>query len=397
LPALFGLDAIANRDDGVEGNVWTPMRFSRVFRAPTVLASLWLSAGTAFGEPPICAKLPGTAEQVARTPRANENLELLAISLSDGITADDEIYRRLVRDIAAIRTVDPRMRTIEYSASDNGELMVGPVSSQKQLFLEGRYTEWDCLNRYFHVSRVQYQMSYATLQFAGRFNLNQVGELYSSLAGVRSADPNGYVRIYRPPSIYVLPASHGWRYVLDGGACGAANDVTCGLYYFIVSTDGVARFVEEWRPTPQNTPELEPGWVKDAHAAVLRESEKRYRESQYGDDNPRFIGNQGELGNRLLVRFKNPGDLARYLKHNEKAGGGPLPDLRPATAETSRQLAVAIVNGAGASLNSMIPPDDSGRIGFYVELPQEYNPRVAVMQSLRGDWRIYSIETVTDH
>jgi len=373
------------------------MRFSRVFKALTVVASLWLLAGTAFGVPPICTKLPGTAETIARTPRADENLELLAISLSDGITADDEIYRRLVRDIAAIRTVDSRMRTIKYSASDNGELMVGPASSQKKLFLEGHYTEWDCLNRYFHVIRIQYQMGYATLQFAGRFNLNQVGELYSSLAGVRSADPNGYLRIDRPPSIYVLPDSHGWRYVFGGGACRAANDVKCGFFYFSVSTEGVARFVEEWRPAPQNTPELEPKWVKDAHAADLRESEKRHSESQYRDDNPRFIGNQGEVGTRLLVRFKNSGDLARYLKHNEQAGDGPLPDLRPATAETSKQLAVVIVNRAGATLKSMIPPDESGRIGFYVELPQEYNPRVAVMQSLRGDWRIYSIETVTDH
>jgi hypothetical protein len=372
------------------------MKFCRVLRALTVLASLWLSAGAAFGEPPICAKLPGTAEQIARTPRADENLELLAISLSAGITADDQIYRRLVRDIAAIRTVDPRMRMIEYRAPDTGELMVTPVSSQKRLFLDGRYTEWDCLNRYLHVSNIQYRQGFATLRFDGRFNLQQVGELYSSLVGVRFADPNGYIHVSAPPSIHVLPDSHGWSYVLGGGECKATNDIKCGFYYFIVSTDGVAKFVEEWRPTPSNTPELEPGWVKDAHAAVVRETEKRYRESQYGDDNPRFIGTQGELGTQLVVRFKNPGDLTRYFKHNEKAGNGPLPDLRPANAETSKQLAAAIVNGAGATLKSMIASDESGRIGFLVGLPEEYNPKVAVMQSLRGDWRIYSIEIVKD-
>jgi hypothetical protein len=36
--------------------------------------------------------------------------------------------------------------------------------------------------------------------------------------------------------------------------------------------------------------------------------------------------------------------------------------------------------------------DENGRIGFYVELPSENNPGVQVVQSLRGDWRIYSIE-----
>jgi hypothetical protein len=40
----------------------------------------------------------------------------------------------------------------------------------------------------------------------------------------------------------------------------------------------------------------------------------------------------------------------------------------------------------------MIPPDENGRTGFYVELPSEYNPKVEVFQALGGDWRIYSVE-----
>jgi hypothetical protein len=329
---------------------------------------------------------------MARTPRADANLESLALSLSEGITADDDNYTRLVRDIAAIRAVDPRMRTITYDTPDNDELLVTPASSKQLLVKTGLYTEWDCLNRHFRVNRIKVENDFAVLHFNGMYNLNRLGELYSGLEGVRYAEPDAHTYVERPASIYVMPEPDGWRYVFGGAQTCRENDIECGFYYFVVSTGGIAKLVETWRPAPHNTPELEPYWLKDAHTAHLREVEKRRRESEYRDDYPRLLGNQYELGTLLLVRFKNSGDLAQYLKRNEKSGGGPLPDARPGTPDTSKQLAQAIIKDTRARLKAMIPPDENGRIGFYVELPSENNPRVEVVQSLRGDWRIYSIE-----
>ena len=138
---------------------------------------------------------------MARTPRADANLESLALSLSEGITADDDSYRRLVRDIAAIRTVDPRMRTITYDTPDNGELLVTPASSKQLLVKSGLYTEWDCLNRHFRVERIKVESNFAVLQFNGMYNLNRLGELYSGLEGVRYAEPNAHIYVEHPASI----------------------------------------------------------------------------------------------------------------------------------------------------------------------------------------------------
>jgi hypothetical protein len=274
--------------------------------------------------------------------------------------------------------------------------LIAPASSKQLLVKSGLYTEWDCLNRHFRVSQIKLESDLAFLQFDGMYNLNRLGELYSGLEGVRFAEPNGHTYIERPASIFVMPDVDGWRYVLGGAETCRTNDIECGFYYFIVSTDGIAKLVDAWRPTPNPTPESEPHWLKDAHAAYVRDREKRRRESEYKDDYPRVLGNQDELGTLLLVRFKNSGDLARYMKHHEKSGGGPLPDARPETPDASRQLALAIVNGTRARLEAMVPPDENGRIGFYVELPAENNPGVDVFQALWGDWRIYSIEHLGD-
>lgn len=254
---------------------------SCVCRTVTLVTSLWWLAACGYKEPAICAKLPGTAEQLALTPRTDANLESLALSLSDGIMADDGIYRRLVRDIAAIRTVDPRMETIKYAAPDNGMLLVGPASSKQLLIKSGLYTEWDCLNRHFRVTGVTFQSDLAILQFNGMYNLNRLGLLYSGLKGVRYASPNARVEFENPASIYVMPDTNGWRYVFGGAQRCRANDIECGAYYFVVSPDGIVKHVEAWRTPPNNTPELEPYWLKDAHAADVRATEKRNRESGY--------------------------------------------------------------------------------------------------------------------
>jgi hypothetical protein len=51
----------------------------------------------------------------------------------------------------------------------------------------------------------------------------------------------------------------------------------------VVSADGIVKHVEAWQTPPNNTPELEPYWLKDAHAAYVRAIEKRNNESGYAD------------------------------------------------------------------------------------------------------------------
>jgi len=374
-------------------------RIIRQHRLLLVLACV-LAQGCSPDEPFACKQLPGTPEELARTPREDANLELLALSLSDGVTADEPVYRRLVRDIAAIRAFDLRMRDIEYSPADTGELLVAASTPTRLLVKSGLYAEWDCLNRHFRARQsVPLGRDYATFEFRGRYNLNLVGGLYDGLDGVRFAEPNLYVRIHRPASIYVTSGRDAWHYVFGGAQECRKDPIACGFYYFVVSNSGAAKLVQEWRVPRDNTPDQEPYWLKQyAHAAYLRESEKRSRESEYRNDYPRYLGQQNaSSATALLVRFKNAADFARYLKHQEKAGNGVLPESRPTTLDAAESLAKRLLDGTQGKWKAMAPADENSRIGAYISLPEENNPRVDVFQHFWADWRVYSIEYLADN
>jgi hypothetical protein len=367
-------------------------RINRQRRLLVALTCVLVQACSA-GEPSVCKQLPGTQEELARTPRDDANLELLALSLSDGVTADEAVYRRLVRDIAAIRAVDSRMGGIEYSPAETGELLVAPATATRLLVKSGLYTEWDCLNRHFRAKQSAVSgRDYVVLEFKGRYNLNRVGRLYDGLDGVRYAEPNFYIHLDKPASIYVTPGRDAWHYVLGGAHECSGDRVSCGFYYFVVSSSGAAKLVQEWHVPRDNTPDQEPSWLKQ-YARGTAYDEKRSHESDYRNDYPRYLGQQNaSSATTALVRFKNAQDLARYIKHHEKAGDGVLPATRPTTVDAAEPFAKALLDGTEGKWKAMAPADENSRVGAYISLPEGNNPRVEVFQRFWADWRVYSIE-----
>src|SRR3954468_4104087 len=107
-----------------------------------------------IAERDICTALPGTAAELAATPRADENLEMLAIRLSHGIVAEDTVYQRLVRDIGAIRRLEPKVRGIRYMPPDDGQTLFVDFDFDEKGMAEsqsGQYQAWNCFNRHFGV------------------------------------------------------------------------------------------------------------------------------------------------------------------------------------------------------------------------------------------------------
>ena len=57
----------------------------------------------------------GSVEQLAQTPRADFNLELLALSLEPGnITASQALYDRVVADVTAMRRLAPELADVDF-------------------------------------------------------------------------------------------------------------------------------------------------------------------------------------------------------------------------------------------------------------------------------------------
>lgn len=129
---------------------------TRTLRHSALIAALALSSfGCAADSSPICQAPPGTPQEISATPRQDANLELLALRLSGGITAEEAVYQRLVRDIGAIRSEFPVVQGIKYFASHSGQGMNVTLDEPSLSKLRaGDYRAWDCLNRHFGVAEV---------------------------------------------------------------------------------------------------------------------------------------------------------------------------------------------------------------------------------------------------
>ncbi len=81
------------------------------------------------------------------TPRADQNLELLALSVSGAVVARQEIYGRVVRDVAAIRASHPEVQGIGYWPRDTGNSLLLRVDAATRAAIdEHTYHDWDGLN-----------------------------------------------------------------------------------------------------------------------------------------------------------------------------------------------------------------------------------------------------------
>jgi len=182
------------------------------------------------------------AEQLATTPRANTNLELLALKFSKGVVAEQEIYDRLVRDVALITAQNNSISEIAYFPPHDGKELL--LIADARAFGEmqaGTYRAWDCLNDSYGVEAVSTNpgtLAFALLTLEGIYNLDLVSKQYAALPGIKSADPN--IGGGDGPTICVVREDSQWHYVFDraGGDC-PAGCTEHEYTHFTVTTAGV--------------------------------------------------------------------------------------------------------------------------------------------------------------
>ncbi len=171
--------------------------------------------------------LPSAAE-IAATPRADENLELLALRLSGGIVADQATYDRIVRDVSAVRAQDERVATIAYfPQSDGKSIGLSPDQQTDEAMRSGQYQGWNCLNQAYVVTDTHFDDANPPfdanvyLELKGIYDISKVVMQYGQLPGVKAfnSGPGGG----DGPTICVTRESDIWHYVFDqaGGDCPA--------------------------------------------------------------------------------------------------------------------------------------------------------------------------------
>jgi hypothetical protein len=226
---------------------------------PSTQDSGGVGDGGGKAEPLDCTALPGTAEELAQSPRANPNVELLALRLSTGVTADPVIYDRLAADLAMMRILEPRTADIGYRPEHDGKhLLIGASPETLEAMADGSYDGWNCLNEHYGFESFEVHAGFGRLALKGLYDLDRLAALYAQLPDVSSAEPDS--RIGDGPSIYVTREPDEWHYVLDlaSGDClaGCTNRV---LFYFVTEAGGAVRYLDRWGDPAY---EPEPAWVE---------------------------------------------------------------------------------------------------------------------------------------
>ncbi len=213
-----------------------------------------------------CPPALASAAELAVTPRADVNLELLALKVSPGkLVAEEAAYQRVVRDVAAIRAKAPALAKISFFTYRDGMriTLTVPVDTATQME-KGTYHAWDCLNdTYGAVLPAEYirignaPEVYVSLKTEGIYAVQLLAAEYARLPGVMHVDDitlggDG-------PTICLTGGASTWHYLFDeaSGDC-PAGCIDHAYRHFTTEPDGTIAELDGWN-TKQGTPR--PTWV----------------------------------------------------------------------------------------------------------------------------------------
>lgn len=200
----------------------------------------------------------GTAAEIAATPRADPNLELLAMRVEPGrVTASEEIDARLVADVAAIRVAAPELAGIGYfGRSDGKQLLLSPNDLTMQSIRAHEYSAWDCLNDFYGLENLEVGSTFVVLTLKGTYDLATLSKLYGTLPGIRSAESN--VSGGDSATICAQQSGAMFEYVVDraGGDC-PAGCTTHDAHAFVSTAAGVVTAKGSWNSEQTPNP---PDW-----------------------------------------------------------------------------------------------------------------------------------------
>jgi hypothetical protein len=140
-----------------------------------------------------CVEPLGTPEERALTPRADQNLERLALRLDgDTLTARQTTYERVVEDVAAIRGAHPELAGIGYVGPTESRRLLLSLNDVGALSLRaGEYSAWDCMNAAYGVESVTIGptdvSTLVEIELGGIYDLARIELQYANLPEVVGA------------------------------------------------------------------------------------------------------------------------------------------------------------------------------------------------------------------
>jgi hypothetical protein len=213
-----------------------------------------------------CGPGLASATELASTPRADVNLELIALKLSPGkIVAEEATYQRVIRDVVAIRAKQPQTAKIGFFPYRDGRTIgfILPLDTAAQMEA-GTYHAWDCVNdtygavKPFEFIRIGNSAEvFLYIKLKGIYSTELLAAEYARLPGITRTDSIALGG--DGPTICATGGPSTWHYVFDdaSGDC-PAGCIDHSFTHFTTEPDGAVTVMEMWS-TQSGTPR--PAWV----------------------------------------------------------------------------------------------------------------------------------------
>lgn len=204
----------------------------------------------------------GSAAEIAATPRADSSLEALALVLSNGITARQATYDRLVADVPAIKASFPELRDAEFRpAYDATTLLLTLTPEAAAAARAGTNHAWDCLNSWYDAVevRVLNPLNVAFVHFRGLLRTDRLAPEYLALDGVLAASQNFIAPPPIPPAQLdrICAVAEGARFhylVVTSGGSDA-------YWYLTTAAPGAEPVLEDYFPIFPVLQPPPPAWL----------------------------------------------------------------------------------------------------------------------------------------
>jgi len=212
----------------------------------------------------VCPSPIGEPSDLAATPRADANLEFLALVVEpDRAVASQANYDRVVADVAAIRALVPELASIEFRPFHDGrDVRVSFNEAGMEALNQNAFAGWFCLNEALGArvgSVVDVFPTYAPLvTLRGVHNMPHVKWLYEQLPGIGIGGAEITEGRSPGPTWCVARDGSEYEYVLDWarGSC-STGCREHDAHHFSTRAAGEVTPLEVWRSAED---ELPPDW-----------------------------------------------------------------------------------------------------------------------------------------
>jgi len=201
----------------------------------------------------------GTKSEILATPREDYSLEMLAISMTDTITAPQDVYDRLTKDVPAMQDVLENEMDYDYVMNFEGSkinhrpgitgssLIIHADTITIQRMKNGTFGEWECLASWYKLEHLDELFEgFAIATFNGVYNLKKIAEEFMNLPGVTFAGPDG--TLGSGSSVRGKIEGDTWHFVFEAAWGDCFSGCIDSYFFYLTTKPGADPIFHRGRP-----------------------------------------------------------------------------------------------------------------------------------------------------